>query len=521
MDNKLINSDTLEELSAQQKERGHKIVLCYGHFNVIHPGHLRFLQQAKNSGDILFAAVVSDEIFNPTNQQFKYSESDRCASVAAINSVDYVFCLTELDILESINTIKPDVFILGKEFEEERRGEVEDLIQSVRSLNGKVIFHAGETHYSSSDFLFEDQSSIKFKRKRKFCETISALGISISELKKKVANYNNCRLLVIGDTIVDQFVACEALGMSAEAPVLVMRELEDKEFIGGASIIAGHIQALGGHCNYLSVVGNDPAANFVKRYFKDSNINACLIEDRSRPTTYKIRYMVDKQKMFRVSRLKEHRLAKDIEREIIKNLHKLSDDCDGILVSDFVYGVVTDNILNEINNIAIKKNLKLFGDLQCSSQIGNVGKFKEFDLITPTEREARLALNNNEDGVEWIAHRLMESTNSKNLILKLGADGFIAYKGFNGEKIEGASQHFPALSVNPIDTAGAGDSLISNMALGLCTGLNVMESAVLSNCVATIAVQSLGNVPVTQEKLYRFLDQLDLTSNLLDDTLIQ
>ena len=518
MENKILSSEKLIYQAKNLTENNKKIVLCYGHFNVIHPGHLRFLQHAKSSGDILIVGIVGDKDFNPTNQLFKYPEKDRCLSVASISSVDYVFCLSALDIAQVIDILQPNSFLLGKEFEEERRSEVTELINKVESQNGNVTFHAGETHYASADLLYEDQTSIRFKRKQKFCESISSLGLSIDSLKTKVNLFKNSRILVIGDTIVDQFIACEALGMSAEAPVLVMRELEDKEFMGGAAIISAHIEALGGQFDYLSVVGKDAAAKFVNNNLDNANGNAHLIEDSSRPTTYKIRYMVEEQKMFRVSRLKEHKLSKEIEDKIISKLHLLAQRCDGILVSDFVYGVITENILKEIKNLALKFNLKLFGDLQCSSQIGNVGKFKGYDLITPTEKEARIALNNNEDGIERLAHRLMENTNSKNLILKLGADGFICYEGYCHSKADGVSQHFPALSVNPLDTAGAGDSLMSSMSLGLCSGLSFMESAILANCVAAISVQSLGNVPVTKDKLIEFLDQLNSASTSPNDT---
>ena len=93
----------------------------------------------------------------------------------------------------------------------------------------------------------------------------------------------------------------------------------------------------------------------------------------------------------------------------------MSDNLDGILISDFVYGVITENILKEIQSLAKQKNILLFGDLQCSSQVGNVAKFKNFDVICPTEREARIALGNQHHGVEQIANMLLEETQSKNL----------------------------------------------------------------------------------------------------------
>ena len=95
--------------------------------------------------------------------------------------------------------------------------------------------------------------------------------------------------------------------------------------------------------------------------------------------------------------------------------------------------------------MAVKHNLKIFGDLQCSSQMGSVAKFKNFDLLCPTEREARVALGANDEGVEWLAKNLIRKTASKNLILKLGSEGFIAYGEEKGGFIN--RQHFPIIIV--------------------------------------------------------------------------
>ena len=100
-------------------------------------------------------------------------------------------------------------------------------------------------------------------------------------------------------------------------------------------------------------------------------------------------------------------------------------------------------ILKTVIKISKQKKIPLFGDLQCSSQIGNILKFKNFKLICHTEREARIALNNHEDGIEWVSNNLIEKTGSKNLIIKLGAAGFIAYdKETHKSYIN--RQHFPA-----------------------------------------------------------------------------
>jgi bifunctional ADP-heptose synthase (sugar kinase/adenylyltransferase) len=207
--------------------------------------------------------------------------------------------------------------------------------------------------------------------------------------------------------------------------------------------------------------------------------------------------MVENQKLFRVSRIKDHKISKNIEQKIINKLNKLAPDIDGIMVSDFVYGVITQSILDTISRLSKQYNIKLFGDLQCSSQVGKVTKFNGFDIITPTEKESRIALDDNESGIEWIANKLIKDTNSKNMLMKLGPDGFIAYN--NEKSME--RQNFPALMVNPVDVTGAGDSLFAAMSVSLSSGASLIEASAIGTCMASLAVQEVGNVPITKSRL--------------------
>ena len=149
----------------------------------------------------------------------------------------------------------------------------------------------------------------------------------------------------------------------------------------------------------------------------------------------------------------------------------------------------------------------LFGDLQCSSQVGSVTKFKEYDLLCPNEREARIAMQDKELGLEALTQKLFKETNSKRIIMKLGADGFIAYeKNKSSNKMN--SQSFPALATNPIDVSGAGDSLLSVMAVGLTCKESMMVSAAVGACRAAIAVDTIGNYPIGKEKLKEKVKQV-------------
>ena len=479
------------------------IVFCYGHFNLIHPGHLRYLQHAKTLADKLIVIIRSDEELDKDSFGRYFTEDERAESVANLQIVDGVIILNQLTLDKLIDIVKPSVLVLGKEFEQKQPKYISSAISAVRK-QGKTVFHAGETHCATSNLLHGNVLDIEKTSIGSFKVICENNKLTLNTLQDRLNSFLNSKLLVIGDTIVDNYVACDAIGMSAEAPVLVVKELENREFLGGAAIVASHVRALGAQCHYISVVGEDSSSRMVAKVLEERGVSTDLLIDSSRPTTYKTRYMVENQKLFRVSRIKDHKISKNIEQEIINKLNKLAPDIDGIMVSDFVYGVITQNILDEITRLSKKFNIKLFGDLQCSSQVGKVTKFNDFDLITPTEKESRIALDDNESGVEWIANTLLKKTNSKNMLLKLGPDGFIAYS--NDKLIQ--RQNFPALTVNPVDVTGAGDSLFAAMSVSLSSGASLIESSAIGVCMASLAVKEVGNIPISKEKLSSYMGNI-------------
>ena len=493
-----LDSKRLEALSNDKDD----IALCYGHFNLIHPGHLRYLRHAKTLANKLIVAIVSDKDLSKNTKEHYFHEKERAESIANIQCVDNVVILNNLSLERLVEALKPKVLVLGREFEDKQPKQISSAIDLMKS-GGEVVFYAGETHYATSDLLHDNVFDIEKNNRNKFNKVCQKHNITLKDIQDRLANFSNTKLLVIGDTIVDHYVACDALGMSAEAPVLVVKELENREFIGGAAIVASHVRSLGSSCHYISVVGEDSQASFVSETLNNQGIKTDIFYDSSRPTTYKTRYMVENQKLFRVSRIKDHKISKEIEDKIIKKITLLAPKLDGIMISDFVYGVITNKILESITKLSEQFGFKLYGDLQCSSQVGKVSKFSGFDLITPTEKESRIALEDNESGIEWIANTLMDHTNSKNMLIKLGSDGFIAY-GNTKSSLE--RQNFPALVVNPVDVSGAGDSLFAAMSVAISSGANLMEASIIGACMASLAVREVGNIPIEMNRLSSYID---------------
>lgn len=490
-------------INEQLKANNQKVVLCHGHFNVIHPGHVRFLEYAKTLGDILIVSVVHDSEFPEAIRDEYFPQEERVKGLASREMIDYI-CPIPGAVEDLIHSIKPDLYVKGREFEN-KQDVIMTQIKAVESYGGKVIFGSGDLTYSSKSLRLAKQKwSDPIKT---VVNVVEKYDINLDKIINQIEHFSNINLMVVGDTIVDQFVRCDILGVSSEAPVIATREIESADYLGGAGIVAKHARSLGANVNYISVVGEDHVANFVEQDLKDAKVQSTLVRDQERPTTFKTRYMVDDQKLFRVSRLKQHNINQNIEKKIIENIRAHAKSLDGLIISDFVYGVITTNIFSEISQLARKNNFLIFADLQCSSQMGDVSKFKGVHLITPTEKEARIAMGDQSSGLEKLALDLLQKTGCKHLAITLGAQGVLNYTSDNNQNF--TSEFLPALENYAVDVAGAGDTMLTGYALGLCSGLTLLESSILGTCLAAISVTRIGNIPISVQEVTQYLKKIN------------
>ena len=140
----------LEDVSQNLED---SVVLCHGHFNIIHPGRIRYLDYAREQGMKLVVSIQGDSSFLNSDKKHHFSEDDRATGVASIQTVDLVVMLGEGNLEKLIKVLNPEVLILGKEFESERDDQVRDAVQLLKKQGGKILFHAGEPHYASADLL--------------------------------------------------------------------------------------------------------------------------------------------------------------------------------------------------------------------------------------------------------------------------------------------------------------------------------------------------------------------------------
>ena len=471
-----------------------KKAFVFGDFNILHPGHLRLLKFAKESSDFLTVGIFSNQL---SNKPLLLDENVRLESIKATSYVDEAFLLNE-DVLEYIKRRKPDILVKGKEFENRYNPEEEIM----KTYGGKILFSSGEIGFSSLNLLQKD-FEISFLNLSHDNNFIKRHKIDKTKLIDFINRFSDLNILVIGDTIIDEYITCDAIGMSQEDPTIVVTPISNKKFIGGAAIVASHAKTLGANVSYVSVLGDDENYEFTHDYLTSLGINTYLLKDSTRPTTLKQRFRAQNKTLLRVNHLKQHNISKDLEEKILENFVDDLEDYDLIIFSDFSYGVLTKNIIENITLYAKKKSIVMVADSQSSSQIGDISKFKNMDIVTPTEREIRLSINDFESGLVVLSEKLHKKSKSKYIFTALGSEGILIYNSTQNELL---TDNIQALNTNAKDVSGAGDSLLTCSSMAKVVGANIWESAYLGSIAAAIQVSRVGNIPIKKEELLHELD---------------
>jgi rfaE bifunctional protein kinase chain/domain len=465
-----------------------KLVFVSGNFNIVHPGHLRLLKFAAEAGDFLVVGVNPDSAHGVT-----IPADMRLEGVRAIAMVNYAFALRE-PVESFIAKLQPDVVVKGKEFEALENPERE----VIDAYGGKLVFGSGEVRFSSLNLLQREYFELNLSNINKPKDFPARHGFGISDLKRALLNFSGMRVLVVGDLIVDEYINCDPLGMSQEDPTIVLTPIESKTFVGGAGIVAAHAAGVGADVEFLTVAGADESSTYAQDWLAKFNVKHEFFSDDTRPTTRKQRFRAQGKTLLRVNHLRQHAIGPDLIEQTLSAIAARLPHTDLLLFSDFNYGCLPQALVESVSELARARGVMMAADSQASSQLADIARFKDMTLITPTEREARLALRDFESGLAVVGQNLQESARAQNVIVTLGPEGLLLHAPKGGEY---RTDRLPAFNTAPKDVAGAGDSFFTCCALALCTGTDIWQSTYLGALAAACQVSRVGNIPLTTREL--------------------
>lgn len=486
-----MNYKTFEAL----KTEGKSLVFVWGDFNILHPGHLRLLNFAADCGDVLIVGIRSD-----AESSVVIPADIRLQSLRSISVVKHAFVLDETPEA-FIELVKPTVVVKGQE----HKGADNPEKSIIEQYGGELIFSSGEMRFSSIDLLRREGNELAFKSIHKPHDYLKRHGINMAHLREKVRSFGQLNVVVIGDLIVDEYINCDPLGMSQEDPTIVVTPISRDRFIGGAGIVAAHAKGLGANVRYISVCGNDASAEFAKDRLKHYGVAAEMMPDHSRPTTLKQRYRAKGKTLLRVSELKQHEVSDDIADLMLKKIRGFIQDTSLVIFSDFNYGCLPQSLVDQIAELCNLHKVPMFADSQSSSQVGDITRFKDMTLVTPTEHEVRLALGDSTSGLVVLAEKLAQKARCAYSFITLGSEGAFVHSP-NAPSHNIITDALPAMNQSPKDVAGAGDSMLTCTAMSLVSGANIWEAAFLGSIAAACQVGRVGNRPLSAAEILEELE---------------
>ncbi|MBR5914518.1 MAG: carbohydrate kinase [Selenomonadaceae bacterium] len=322
----------------------------------------------------------------------------------------------------------------------------------------------------------------------------------MQNLKNIVNNFRDKKILVVGDLIADVYLDGRISRISREAPVLILEEAGKKVVAGGAANVIANAATLGGKVYAVGVVGADDYAESLKNILSDYKVDVDgIVPDKSRPTISKTRIIAGgratvSQQIVRIDRESKEPLDKKIESELIKHLEEILSQVDGIILSDYGAGTVTDSVKNLLINYASKNKIPSMVDSRY-----RIGDFKGIGYVKQNDSElaAHYKIEINDEKT------LIDA--GKKLLAELNSDGVLITRGELGMSLferGGAVHHIPVTDKSEVfDVSGAGDTCVASFLLAMTTGTEPVKSARIANYAAGVAVRKLGTATVSANEL--------------------
>lgn len=316
-----------------------------------------------------------------------------------------------------------------------------------------------------------------------------------SELQSLLENIAQPRILVIGDLILDRYVSGEVQRISPEAPIPVLNARRTEERLGGAGNVAANLRSMDAEVEIVGLIGRDSKGRRLVGMLEELGVDTdgCVV-DGGRPTIEKTRMVSGVQQVLRVDREDPRPIEDKLAREIVEQLPARIKKADAVVVSDYGKGLLTRVVLTGAIEIGRACKVPVLVDPKGT----DFTKYKGATLITPNRKEAELVLGRSlaDLGVLPMAAReLMSIGDLDAAVITLGAQGM-----FHLNKT-GATGHVPTVARAVYDVTGAGDTVISHLALALASELSLGDAVRLSNQAAGIVVGKRGAASVTREEL--------------------
>jgi len=503
-EDKIKSMDDLAQIVRVLKEQGKSIVHAHGVFDLMHPGHIKHFQAAKREGDILIVTLTADKYVDKGPGRPVFNQHLRVESIAALECVDYVAINEGKNAVEIIRKIRPNIYVKGNDYaipEEDITGGIHLEKETIESVGGRIHF-TNEITFSSTEFLnkFFDVYPPQAKN---FLQDFR-LQYSPTDIIGKLNNLKGVKVLIIGDTIIDEYYYCTAMGKSPKENIISTRYVNEERFAGGVLACANH---LAGFCDHVHLVTGLGSLDSKEEYIRSSlkpNITHKFFYRKDGCTIVKRRF-VDPTfltKMFEMSLLEDSPSPHDLTQQVCRYLNSIIRDYDVVIISDFGHGFLTEKI---INLLCRKAGFLAVNTQTNSANFGYnvITKYKRADYVCIDEPEIRLATHTKYGDMKEIILDIIRKVKTTQVAITRGHVGSITYSERDG------FFEVPAFSQKVVDRVGAGDAFLSVTSPMVYAHGQMDLAGFVGNAVGAMAVGVVCNrSPVEPVPLYKFITAL-------------
>lgn len=488
----------LRELKARLdalRSEGKSIVLCHGVFDLLHIGHIRYFNQAREMGDVLVVALTPDKYVDKGPHRPAFSEMLRAEAIASLAVTDFVAVNEWATAENSLELLKPDIYVKGAEFAKagsDRTGKLQKELEVLKRIGARMAY-AEDIVFSSSNLINRYLSN--FPDEVREYLTLLRHRYPIESFQKILDDMAGLKVLVVGEAILDDYHYCEAIGKSSKDPVLAVRHQCSELFAGGALAVANHVAQFAGEVTVATVLGDiDSQEEFIRSRLA-GNVTPRFFRQDNSPTIVKRRFIdgYTMTKLLEVYVMNGSGLDEARDREFCDWIAASAGGYDVVLVADYGHGVVSPNLASALCEHSP------FLAVNTQANAGNRGfntisRYPRADMVSLAEHEMRLEIKKSNGVLDPYLRQYGQALNCSQFVVTRGRKGCTIWSG------DDTIVEVPAFAQRVVDRVGAGDAFLSITALCARLGVPGEVLGFLGNVVGSLAVEIVGNQKAVDKK---------------------
>lgn len=320
-----------------------------------------------------------------------------------------------------------------------------------------------------------------------------------SELLEILNRFEQVKVLIVGDLMLDRYWFGAVSRISPEAPVPIVRLERVTNAAGGAANVAANVLSLGAEPFLVGAIGDDETGRALHQVLEQNGVSTKhLVALSNRPTTTKTRIVAHQQQVVRIDDENDKPLTEAESEMIWRKANELLPQIDVVVLSDYAKGCLCGEVLSGVIKAAREAGKKILVDPKGK----NYARYNGATLLTPNKMEAATASGveiSGENTTIEVGEELLRELQIEALLITLGEDGMqLSERGKD-------SQYFPAMARQVYDVTGAGDTVIATLAVALGANADLAAAAQIANTAAGMAVEQVGTATVKKAALEKFL----------------